>query len=65
MSHRVLDAELIARAGQLGATQEIGKALGVSDRALYNWVRAAKEGTGSELEMQLLQILAGLPEQEP
>lgn len=54
-----LDAELIARAGQLGSTQEIGKALGVTDRALYGWLT-----DGSELGQQLLQTLAALPEEE-
>jgi hypothetical protein len=59
MSHRALTPELIARAAQLRSTQGIGKALGVSDRALYGWLT-----DGSELGQQLLQVLVGLPEQE-
>jgi predicted transcriptional regulator len=55
-----LDAELIARAGQLRSTTEIAKGLGVTDAEVYGWLT-----DGSELGQELLQILVSLAEQDP
>lgn len=58
---RRLTPELIQRAGELAALGlpmlSIAKGCGVTDRALYGWLKAAREGTGGELEVRLLHTI--------
>jgi transposase-like protein len=61
MGHRVLCDELIDRAGELASLGlpmlSIAKGCGVTDRAFYGWMKAAREGTGSDLEVRLLRTI--------
>jgi hypothetical protein len=69
MAHRILSAELIARAGELAALglpiPSVAEACGVSPSGFRAWMKRARDGEGTALEVALLeQIQAGQVEAE-
>lgn len=61
MGYKVLSRELIRRAGDLAAiglpNLSIAKGCGVSEATFYAWLKAARDGTGGELEAELMDTI--------